>query len=439
MTAHVLELALVLLLIIVNGVFALAEIATVSARRTRLQQRAEEGDAGARVALELVSEPARFLSTVQIGITLVGILSGAFAGATLGEPLGVFLARIPLLEPYAEAVGIGVVVVLLTFFSLVIGELLPKQLALNQPERLAAAMARPMHVLSIVASPVVKLLSFSTGLLIRMLGIKPVKESPVSAEEIKILLEQGERAGIFEPSEQDIVENALHLDELHLSAIVTPRTRIVWLDLDEPQAAQNEIIFNSPHSHFPAAHGSLEEVIGIVRGRDFLAAQLKGSSDGIAKMLRPPLFVPGSQSALQLLELLRHSGQHMALVLDEFGGLLGMATLTDVMESLVGEIRALGVPHEPSSARRADGSWVLDGRITLHELKDLLDIDEVPGEAEGNFETLGGLVMSVLGRIPDRGDAFDLAEWHFEVEMMERRRVGLVNAQRRVREVLSSE
>ncbi len=428
MTGHLFEVLLILLLIMANGVFALAEIAIVSARRTRLQQRADEGDEGARTALELIAEPAKFLSTVQIGITLVGILSGALAGATLAEPLSGYIAALPILEPYARPLAFAIVVVALTYLSLVIGELLPKQLALNHPERLASAMAPPMRLISIVAAPVVRLLSFSTNLLIKLMGVKAPKEPPVSAEEIKILLEQGERAGIFEPSEQDIVENALHLDELRVSAIVTPRNKIVWLDLDEPNAQLNEIIFNSPHSHFPAAHSSLEEVIGVVRGRDLLAAQLQGGNDNVKEMLRPPLFVPGSQSVLKLLEELRHSGQHMALVLDEFGGLLGMVTLTDVMEALVGEIRALGVPHEPFSIRRTDGSWMLDGRLVLHELRNLLDIDELPHEEDGTFETLGGLVMAVLGKIPEKGDSFSLPGWRFDVEMMEGRRVGQVIA-----------
>jgi putative hemolysin len=422
------ELLLVVVLIVANGVFALAEIATVSARRARLQQRAEEGDDGARIALELISEPARFLSTVQIGITLVGILLGTTAGAELARSLADRFNSMPLLAPYAEALGTGIVVVGLTYLSLVIGELLPKQIALNNPERLASTMARPMRLLAVLTAPVVKLLSASTNLLIRLLGIKATRELPVSAEEIKIMLEQGERAGVFEPTEQDIVENALHLDELRVSAIVTPRTKIVWLDLDDPIDKLNQTVFASPHSHFPVARGTLEEVTGVLRGRDLFAAQLRGEDVDIGQMLRPPLFVPGSQSALKLLEQLRHSGQHTAMVLDEFGGLLGMATLTDVMESLVGEIRAVGVPHEPFAVKHPDGSWQLDGRITLHDLKDLLDIDELPGEEDGGFETLGGLAMAVLDKIPEKGDAFEAARWRFVVDSMEGRRVSSVRA-----------
>jgi putative hemolysin len=429
MQAHLAELFIVIVLIVANGVFALAETAMVSSRRARLQQRAEDGNEGARVAMELMAEPTRFLSSVQIGITLVGILLGATAGAEFAQTLSTTFQGIPPLQPYADAIGVGIVVVALTFLSLVIGELLPKQLALNHPEDIASAMARPMRLLARITSPAVRLLSASTNLVIRLLGIKTAKEPLVSAEEIKILLEQGERAGIFEASEQDIVENALHLDDLRLSAIVTPRTRIVWLDLDEPLEQLNEIIFNSPHSHFPVAHGSLEAVTGVLRGRDLISAQLRGGPVDISKMLSPALFVPGGQSVLTLLEELRHSGQHTAIVLDEFGGLLGMATLTDVMEALVGEIRALGVPLEPNAVKLPDGSWILDGRITVHELKDLLDIDRLPDEDEGGYQTLGGLVMAVLDRIPEKGDAFSLPRWRFRVEGMDRRRVARVVAQ----------
>ena len=420
------EILLILLLIVANGILALAEIAVVSARRVRLQQRADNGDAGARVALELASEPTRFLSTVQIGITLVGILAGAFGGATITEYLAAGVSRIPALAPYAEALGLGVVVLTITYLSLVIGELLPKRLALSNPERVAAVVARPMRFLSYLAAPVVHILSASTTVLIRLLGVRPAKEPPVTAEEINILLEQGENAGVFEPTEQDLVESALHLDELRVSALITPRTEIVWLNIDAPLESVRDTIVNSPHAYFPAAHGNLENVAGVVRGRDVLACQVMGQSVNLLTLMEPPLFVPESQSALKMLELFKRSGQHMVLIIDEFGGLLGLVTLTDIMEALVGDIRSPGLPDEPAAVRQADGSWLLDGRLPVHEVKELLDLNELPQQAEAGYETLGGLVMAMLGRIPAQGDAFEFAQRRFEVVDMDGKRVGQV-------------
>jgi putative hemolysin len=426
MSVIVFESVFILLLIIANGVFALAEIATVSARRARLQQRANEGDAGARTALELIAEPTRFLSTVQIGITLVGILAGAFGGATIAEPIAASLARFPTLAPYSEAIGLVVVVLVITYLSLVIGELLPKRLALSDPERLAALVAPAMRWLSVVAAPVVHLLSASTEVLVRLLGIRPMKESPVTPEEIAILIEQGRDGGVFEATEQDIVESALWLDERRVGTLITPRTKIIWVDLDEALDNIQQVILNSPHAYFPAAHGHLDNVVGILRGRDLLARQLTGQPVEIQALLKAPLFVPETRLVLDILELLKQSGQHMAVVIDEFGGLQGIVTLTDVLETLVGEIRSPGGPAEPAAVRREDGSWLLDGRLPVYEMKELLDLNELPGEDESNYDTLGGFIMARLGRIPSAGEHFDYARHRFEVVDMDGMRVDQV-------------
>jgi putative hemolysin len=420
------DLTVLLLLILANGVFALAEIAVVSARRARLQQRAEGGDRGAARALRLISEPTRFLSTVQVGMTLIGIIAGAFGGATIAQYLTVFLLGIPQLKPHAYALSLAIVIILITYLTLVIGELLPKRIALHRPESIASAMARPMGFLSRALAPVVWVLSASTNVLARLIGIQGVKELPVSAEEIRILLEQGESAGVFEPTEQDIIENALRLDDIWVSALITPRTDIVWLDLEDPPEAVVEKVTNSRLTYFPVARGSLDNVEGTVWGKDVLVQKIRNLPGGLAAVMRPSVFVPESQTALDMLEMFRHSGGHMALVIDEFGGIIGLVTLTDIIEALVGDIRSPGMPEEPLSVRLEDGAWLLDGSLPLHEFMEIIDMRDLPGEVESGVDTLGGFMMAMLGRIPSKGDAFEYLHRRFEVMEMEGRRVGRV-------------
>lgn len=420
------NLIIILLLILINGIFALSEIAVVSARRSRLQQRAEEGNRGSRIALELISEPTRFFSTIQTGITLIGILAGAFGGSTIALHLSALLGRILLLKPYAYPISLAIVVLLITYFTLVIGELLPKRLALTNAEGIASAIALPMRFFSKILSPVVYVLSTSTNLLARILGIRPTKELPITAEEITILLEQGESAGVFEPTEQDIVESALRLDDVRVSALITPRMDITWLDIDEPPNSILAAIAGSPHSTFPVAHENLDNVAGIVRGRDVLIRKAEGQPFELITLMKPAVFVPESQSALEMLETFKHSSQHMAMVIDEFGGLMGLVTLTDIIEALVGEIHSPGLPEEPEVVKLEGGAWLLDGGLPIHEFMEILDMREPPEEAERGYDTLGGFVMDMLGRIPVRGDSFEHAHFRFEVMGMEGKRVGKV-------------
>lgn len=421
------EIVLVLLLIVTNGVFALAEIAIISARRARLQQRAEAGDRGARAALELARDSSRFLSTVQIGITLVGILAGAYGGATLAEAIAGGLREVPGLAPYAQTVGLLVVVVAITYLSLVVGELVPKRLALSNPELVAARVARPMRALSRLTAPVVKVLSASGDLLLRLLGVTKSTEPPVTVEELRILVEQGASAGVFEAAEHELVDSALHLDERRVRVVMTPRTDLIWLDLDRPLEALRDLVLESAHGYFPAGRGSLDNVTGVVSAREFLGQLVGGRPLDWAALLRPPLFVPDSQSILDVLERLRSTGQPLALVIDEFGGVLGMATLTDVVEALVGEINApTGEPDEPDVVRRDDGSWLVDGRLPVDELKALLGLRALPEEDAAGYDTVGGLVMTAMGAIPKVGQHFDLDGWCFEVVDMDGHRVDRV-------------
>ncbi|MCC6190665.1 MAG: HlyC/CorC family transporter [Anaerolineales bacterium] len=427
MGAIAFEIGLILLLIVAIGVFALAEIAVVSSRRARLQQRAEEGDAGAAVALQLARDPARFLSTVQIGITLVGILAGAFSGATLAEAIAGRLETAPALAPYSEFLGLVAVVLPVTYLTLVIGELLPKQLALNNPERVAARVARPMQGLSRAAAPVVKLLSLSTDLLIGLLGIRGSTEPPVTVEEINILVEQGRRGGIFEAGEQDIAESALTLGDRRVSGVMTPRTEIVWVERDAPLEVVRDTIVASPHAFFPVARGSLDNVLGLMRGRDFLAQWVPGQPLDWAALLKAPLFVPETQTILGVLQSFKQTREHAALVIDEFGGVHGLVTRSDILEALVGDLPTADQPDE-QIVKRPDATWLLDGRLSLAEFTGVLDLRPLPAETLRNYDTLGGFVMSMLDEIPMLGQQLEYSDWRFEVVEMDGRRVGRVLA-----------
>lgn len=426
MNNSLVEITIIFLLLIINGVFAMSELAILSARKIRLQQKSEEGDKSARVALELAESPNRFLSTVQIGITLVGILAGAFGGATLAERLGVLLARIDWLKPYATGVAFAIVVLLTTYFTLVIGELIPKRLALNNPEKTALAMAKPMRFLSRIAAPVVSLLSASTDFGLRLLGITPPAEPPVTEEEIRVLMEQGTQVGVFEAAEQDMVEGIFRLNARYIDAIMTPRTEIEWLDLSESREEILADLLSSNHSRFPVGVDNLDNVQGILRAKDFLEKLVAGEPFEIRDLLVPPLFVPDSMSALKVLELIKEAGVHEALVIDEYGGLLGMVTLYDVLKAIVGDIPGPGDDTEPEAVQREDGSWLLDGLLDIVDLKEILDVDELPEEDRIGFQTLGGFVMSQVGSIPTSGHSFDWNGYKFEILDMDGRRVDKV-------------
>ena len=426
MPVAVTQIIIVLLLIVVNGLFAMSEIAIISARKARLRQKADEGDHKARAALELAETPNRFLSTAQIGITLIGILAGAFGGATLAEELGAYLGRIPPLKPYGEVIGLVIVVLATTYLSLVIGELVPKRLALNNPERIAAAIAAPMRALSVIAYPAVRLLSLSTELVLRILGIRPSAEPPITEEEINVLLEQGTEAGIFQEAEQDMVESVLLLDERRAAGLMTPRPEVVWLDIDDPPDEIRRKMIASPYSRFPVCRGSLDDVLGEVEARDLLARNLCGESFDLKSLLQKPLYVPETMPALKVLEAFKKSGTQMALVIDEYGSIQGLVTLKDILEAIVGDIPSAEELAEPQVVQREDGSWLLDGMLPVEEFREILGIGELPGEEQGLYQTIAGFVMTQLGRIPSAAEHFEWGGLRFEVMDMDGNRVDKV-------------
>ena len=420
------EIVIILALILLNGLFAMSEMAIVSARRSRLQQRAENGDKGSRIALALAENPNRFLSTVQIGITTIGILSGAFGGATLAENIGLALSQIPWLAPYSQGIGVAIVVISITFFSLLVGELIPKRLALNNAERIASAVAPSMQRLSVLASPLVILLSAATNFILRIMGIKPSTEPEVTEDDLKSMLDRGTETGVFEESEQDMVERIFRLNDRSASALMTPRMDIVFLDIEASHEEIQQQILSHPFSRFPVFLDTPDNVVGIILARDLLLQRVDGPHFDIRKSLLPPLFIPESTNALRILEQFKRTGMEMAVVIDEYGGVMGLVSMNDIIDSIVGDVTSPRDEQEAEAVRREDGSWLFDGLIQIDDLLDHMDIDELPEESEGSYETLSGFVMAKLGRVPATGDHFEWGGFRFEVVDMDGRRVDKV-------------
>lgn len=426
MNSLFLEILFIFILILINGFFSMAELALISSRRVRLEQRADDGDKGARSALDLLKSQSRLLSAVQIGITLVGVFTGALGGATLAERLTIWLARIPWLVPYAGGIAIVVVVLLTTYFSLVLGELMPKRLAMNNPEKIASRVAGFMKFISKALAPVVHLLSSSTDFGLKLLGMADSKEPPITEDEIKGLIEQGTQVGVFGSAEQEMVEAIFRLNDRTVNALMTPRTEIEWLDANDPPEAILKQVIASSHSRFPVAHSSLDNVVGILNSKDLLEKFVLNAPFNMLELISKPLFVPENTPAMRMLEMAREAGVHEAMVIDEYGGLMGMTTLFDVLESIVGEIPNSDESSESEIIIREDGSYLLDGLLPIDELKEILDVDLLPEEDKVGFQTVGGFVMNQIGSIPHTGQHFHFQNYRFEVMDMDDRRVDKV-------------
>jgi putative hemolysin len=420
------NIVILLLLIVLNGLFAMAEIAVVSSSRLRLQQLDQEGSLAARRALQLVEAPDRFLATVQIGITLVGVFAGAFGGATLSVPLAALLARIPWLAQVSEPLAFGLVVAVITYVSLVVGELAPKRIGLNNPERIAMALAGAMNAVSVVAAPLVSFLSASTSAFLWLLRFHPEPEVEISEEEIDFVIAKGRQAGVIEPAEQEIIENAFWLGERRVNAIMTPRPAVHWLDVNTGTAGVLDLVHRAPHSRYLVCDGELDRVIGYVTSTDLLTAGLAGEGIDLRSLLLQPLIVPETLSILVMLDRFRSSGTHLAGVLDEYGGLAGLVTLNDILEELVGEV-VQSVPGElPLVVQVSDGAWSVSGALRTREFLELLSLgDEVDLSADG-YQTVGGFVTTRLGRLPAVGDGFRWRTYDIAVTEMDGLRVGRV-------------
>jgi putative hemolysin len=426
MSAIIFEIVFILVLLLANGVFAMSELAIVSSRKARLQQMCATGNARACAALELALSPDRFLSTIQIGITLVGILAGALGGATIAEQLGKQISRVPALAPYGEAIGVAIVVVAITYLSLIIGELVPKRFALTHPERIAILVARPMKVLSKIVSPVVTLLSVSTSAVLTLLRIKQPTEPPVTEDEIKVLIEQGTAAGVFEEVEQEMVERVFKLADRRVSSLMTPRLDIVWLDVDASRDAIRQKVAESHYSRFPVCRDSPDQILGVVKAKDMLALCLGSEELNLNSVLKTPLFVPESRSALQVLEVFKSSGTHMALIINEYGSVEGLVTTNDILEAIVGDILPANPQFESYATQRDDGSWLFDGAIPIEEFKEIFKSVKLPGEERADYQTLAGFILFYLGRVPRAADHFEWNGLRFEIMDMDGNRIDKV-------------
>ena len=417
------EVLFIILLILANGIFALSEIAVVSSRRSGLQQRRDEGDRGAAAALEMVESPGHFLSTVQLGITLIGTLAGAYGGATIAEELSLALRAWPAVAAYSDALSLALVVAAITYLSIVLGELFPKRLALSNPERIASIIAPSMRAFSSLARPLVLVLNASTELLLSIFGVKHGQPPAITEEEIRILIDQGTTAGVIEEEEQDIVERVFYLGDQKTEAIMTPRGEIVWLDIDDTPEDIGAKMTSEPYSIFPVCQGRLDRVVGIIQSKDVLSGSMSSHKVELHKSLLPPLFVPESMPALKVLERFKITGIHLAIVVDEYGSVRGIVTLTDILEALVGDIPHIEELQEPHIMRREDGTWLVDGAVPIQELKEALDVERFPREGEGLYQTAGGLLMTCLEKVPATGEYFQWEDYRFEVVDMDGQRV----------------
>jgi putative hemolysin len=419
------DLAFLFALVLLNGVFAMSEIAVVGSKRGRLMALAGEGHAGAKRALALMAEPTRFLSTVQVGITTVGILSGAIGEATIAARLRAMMEQVPAIAPYAHPLSIAAMVSGLAYVSLIFGELVPKRLALTRPERIAGLIARPMQTLAAAARPLISLLSVSTDGILRLLRVRTARQPAVTLEEFKLLVEQGTAEGIFEKTERELVTNVLDLDERRVGAILTPRSEIVFINVREPFERTRDTLTQNLHSVLPVCDGGLDRVLGFVRSRDVLSRVLKGERVDFEAIASAPVAVPKTITLMTLLEQFKRSHTPLVLVVNEFGDVDGLVSLADVMTAIVGDLPA-EPGEEPMVIRREDGSWLLDGMLGVDAAARTLGIDSLALDERENYHTIGGLAMFALGRVPRTGDVFQRKGFRFEIVDMDGNRVDRV-------------
>jgi putative hemolysin len=424
------EIALLFALILLNGLFAMSELALVSARKARLQKRVDEGDRSAAAAIKLGEDPTRFLSTIQIGITSIGVLNGIVGEAALAAPLALWLTSMGVPDPYHQYLATGLVVVLITYFSIVVGELVPKRIGQSHPETLARLVARPIDMLAIATKPFVLLLSVSTQALLKLLGVKDSGANAVTEEEIHAMLAEGTTAGVIESHEHTMVRNVFRLDDRQIGSLMVPRSAVVVLDLEQDFEVNMARVEASDHARFPVVRGSMSDVVGVVNARKWMTQALRGESWELTRQpLQEPLYVPETITGMELLDNFRQSDVHMAFVIDEYGEVQGIVTLQDLIEAITGEFS----PRDPETSwamQRDDGSWLLDGHIPVPELKDRLGLDAVPDEERGRYHTLSGMMMLLTGRLPKVTDTVIWEGWKLEIVDMDGRSIDKVLATR---------
>ncbi|HEY0963457.1 MAG TPA: hemolysin family protein [Pseudomonadales bacterium] len=425
------DVLLLAALILLNGLFAMSEIALVTARRGRLQKLAEEGDTAAALAVKLGAEPTRFLSTVQIGITAIGILNGIAGEAAFAAPLAQWLMGFGLEDDMSSGLATAFVVITITYLTIVLGELVPKRIGQARAETIARLMAPPIAFLALLSKPFVTLLALSTETVLRLLGQRPRDEFDVTEDDIHALLTEGSESGVIEKHEHDMVRKVFQLEDRPVSSLMTPRSEIVWLDTAQPLAANLERVLTSPHARFPVCNETLHNMLGVISAKRLLRQCLQGAGTDITESLQPAVFVPESVTGMMLLQQFRNSGVSIVFVVDEYGEILGLVTLQDLLEALAGEFKSRD-PREGWAVQRVDGSWLLDGLIPLPELKDRLGLKLAPEEEKGHYNTLSGMMMLLLGDVPRTGAIADWEAWRFEIVDMDGNRVDKVLASRLV-------
>jgi putative hemolysin len=424
------EIAILIALILLNGLFAMSELALVTARKARLQKLVDAGDRSAAAAVTLGEDPTRFLSTIQIGITSIGVLNGIVGEAALAGPLAIWLVSLGMVETWASYTATGLVVVVITYFSIVVGELVPKRLGQTHPETLARLVARPINWLAIATKPFVRLLSISTHALLRLLGVKDTGGNAVTEEEIHAMLAEGTTAGVIESHEHAMVRNVFRLDDRQIGSLMVPRSDMVVLDTELGFEVNLARVEASDHARFPVVKGGLDNLQGVVNARQWLSRAMRdGARELRDQPLEQPLYVPETLTGMELLDNFRESHVHMAFVIDEYGEVQGLVTLQDLVEAITGEFR----PRDPQTSwavQRDDGSWLLDGHIPVPELKDRLALVAVPEEDRGRYQTLSGMMMLLTGRLPKVADAVNWEGWHFEIVDMDGKTIDKVLASR---------
>jgi putative hemolysin len=424
------EIFVLAALILLNGLFAMSEIALVTARRARLQALVDSGDAGAAAAMALNEHPTRFLSTIQVGITSIGVLSGIVGEAALAEPLARWIEGFRLIAPEtARILATGLVVVLVTYFAIVFGELVPKRIGQLTPEKIARLVARPIRGLAAIANPFVRLLTVSTELLLRLLGARTTADTAVTEEEIHAMIEEGSESGVIDEQERAMVRNVFRLDDRQIASLMTPRSDIVYLDLDDGIDENLKKVVDSDHARFPVCRSGLREVMGVVSARQLLKQAVQGEKMSLDTAQQPAVFVPESLTGMELLENFRATSSHVALVVDEYGEVQGLVTPQDLFEAIAGEFKTPS-PEDAWAVQRKDGSWLLDGLIPVPELKDRLELERVPEEDYGRYNTLSGMLMLLLGRVPHTADVAEWEGWRFEIVDMDHKRIDKVLASR---------
>ena len=417
-TDTIFEIIIILVLILLNGILAMSELAIVSSRKIKLQKMEQKGHNHAKTVIDLINDPNQFLSTTQIGITLVGILAGALGGITISEPLSEYLS---FLYPYNAVISMIIVVLIITYLTLVIGELIPKRIALNNPEKIAIKSATYMKLLSRICGPLVVVLSKSTNFVLHIIGSEKPKESVITEDEVKLLIEEGIKDGTIEKEEEDIIKRVFKLDVQKVDMLMTPKPEIIWIDIEEGIEEAKKRIIDSKRSIFPVAKGELDNVLGVVQTKDILSSIFLEEKLDLKLHLKKPLIVPENLPSLDILKLFKENQEHVhiAIVVDEYGSVEGLITLNDILEGIVGDIPGIDEMDEPTATQRKDGSWLIDSGFTIDRFKELFDVEEVPEEKEDNFTTLAGFILSYLNKIPETGEVFQWDKLGFEIVDMD--------------------